>query len=199
MPEILIASQNIHKIAELTPLLEQAGFTVTDARMHQLPEPAEDGKTFTDNARIKAQAAVKATGMAVLADDSGLVVEALGDFPGVDTAPYAQCLGGYSQAVEDLFNQLDGRPSDCYLTTVVIVLFPDGREILATGRIDGVLQREQRGDGEFGFDRWFEIKGLGRTYAELSIDEKNKISHRGQAMKDLLQQLKQMHELRAVS
>src|ERR1700748_2831619 len=101
MSKILIASQNIHKIEEITPILLEAGFDVTDARSHALPEPVEDSGTFIGNARIKAKAAVEATGMAVLADDSGIIIDALGDFPGVETAPHAQSLGGYPQAIAE--------------------------------------------------------------------------------------------------
>jgi len=200
--KVLIASQNPHKITELAPILQQAGFEVTDARGMQLTEPEETEKTFIGNARIKARAAVEATGMAVLADDSGMVVEALSReelFPGVDTAPYAKSLGGHANAVPDIFKRLNGRPSDCYYYAVLILLFPHGRELVVEGRVDGILRQERKGDGEFGFDPWFEIKGVGKHFAELSTEEKNKYSHRGLALKNLLQTLKGDSELRAVS
>lgn len=200
MDTILIASQNAHKIAEIRPLLERAGFNVTDARAHTLAEPVEDSGTFIGNARIKAKAALEATGMAVLADDSGLIVDALGDFPGVETAPYAkeQC-GGYDKAVLDIFKRLDGKSSACHYVAVLVVLFPDGREIIAEGRAEGRLIAERRGQGDFGFDPWFEVKGYGKTFAELTFEEKNMMSHRGLALKDLLDKLKDLRELRAVS
>lgn len=186
---ILIASQNAHKIKEIRPVLERYGFSVTDARSHALPEPEEDGGTFIANARIKSDAAGKATNMAVLADDSGLIIDALGDFPGVDTAPYAQKMGGYPQAVADIFKRLDGRPADCHYVCILILRFPDGAEIIANGKVHGVLQTEPRGDGTFGFDPWFKIKGRDETFAQICAEEKDAISHRGQALRDLAAQL----------
>lgn len=198
MPKILIASQNAHKIEEIAPILRQAGFEVTDARSHNLVEPVEDSGSFIGNARIKARAAMENTGMAVLADDSGLSIEALTDengieFPGVESAPYAKSHGGYPDAVADIFKRLNGRASRCYYTSVLLVLFPDGREVVATGKVYGRLLETPRGDGTFGFDPWFEIEGSDKTFAELSHEEKNAISHRGLALKELL------HELRALS
>lgn len=190
MQKILIASQNAHKIDEITPILIKAGFDVTDARSHNLPEPVEDSGTFIGNARIKAEAAVKATGIAVLADDSGLVMKELVDFPGVESAPYAQSCGGYPQAVADIFERLNGRPSDCYYIAIIMVRFPDGREVTVEGRVHGKLIREPRGSGTFGFDPWFLIDGQDKTFAELTSDEKGKISHRGHALKELLDELR---------
>jgi len=197
-PTLLIASQNQHKIEELQPLLEAAGFIVTDARTHVLPEPVEDSGTFIGNARIKAKAAVEATGMAVLADDSGIVIDELGDFPGVDSAPYAKSLGGYQQAVADLFKRLNGRSPRSHCFCVLLVLFPDGREIIATGRVNTTLIAEPRGQSDFGYDRWLLIDQLDRTFAEITKEEKSAISHRGLALKDLLQKLEGHHDLRAV-
>ena len=198
-PTLLIASQNAHKIEELKPLLEQAGFAVTDARDVKLKEPVEDGKTFVDNARIKAIAAVKATGMAVLADDSGLIIDALRDFPGVDTAPYVKSVGGTDRAVVDICNRLDGRDPACHYVSVLVLHFPDGGEIIAQGRVNGRLIRDGRGAGTFGFDPWFLVDGMDKTFAELTTTEKNRLSHRGLALQDLLRQLKDRHDLRAVS
>jgi XTP/dITP diphosphohydrolase len=199
MSKILIASQNIHKIEEIAPILQGFGFEVTDARMHVLPEPVEDSGSFIGNARIKAVAAMEATGMAVIADDSGLIVDALGDFPGVETAPYARECGGYPQAVADIFKKLDGRPSNCHYFCVLLVKFTDGAEIIATGKVHGRLIETPRGDGVFGFDPWFEIADSDKTFAEISATEKSRISHRGLALQDLLHQLKATYDVRAVS
>lgn len=191
MSKILIASQNAHKIDEIAPILRLAGFEVTDARSHNLVEPVEDSGTFIGNARIKAKAAMESTGMAVLADDSGLVMESLADdFPGVESAPYAKECGGYPQAVADLFKRLDGKSSRCYYIALIMVLFPDGREVTVTGKVYGKLIQTPRGDGTFGFDPWFEIEGEDKTFAELTKDEKARISHRGVALKELLDELR---------
>jgi XTP/dITP diphosphohydrolase len=193
MPKILIASQNVHKIEEIAPILIEAGYDVTDARMVELPEPVEDSGTFIGNARIKAEAAVKATGVAVLADDSGMIMESLGDFPGVESAPYAKECGGYPQAVADIFKRLNGKPAKCYYNSVLLVVFPDGREIIASGKVHGTLLETPRGTGTFGFDPWFLIDGQDRTFAELTTREKNTISHRSIALKELLHELRAIH------
>lgn len=186
---LLIASQNAHKIDEIQPVLEQCGFSVTDARTHQLVEPEEDSGTFIGNARIKAVSAGLATNMAVLADDSGLIIDELGDFPGVETAPYAKEVGGYPQAVADIFKRLDGRPASCHYVCVMLLRFANGEEIIAQGKVHGTLMREPRGTGTFGFDPWFQIAGSGKTFAEISAEEKNAISHRGLALKDLVEKI----------
>ena len=190
MQKILIASQNVNKIAQIAPVLKEAGYEVTDARSFNLPEPVEDSGTFIGNARIKAKAACEATGMAVLADDSGLVMNELKDFPGVETAPYAKECGGYPNAVKDIFQRLAGRPANCYYMAVLLVMFPDGREIIATGKVHGCLLEEARGESNFGYDPWFEVPELGKTFAELAQEEILAISHRGHALQDLLRQLK---------
>lgn len=197
--KLLIASQNVHKIQELQPLLEKVGFVVTDARMHDLPEPEENGGSFIANARIKAKAAFQATGMAVLADDSGIIIDELGDFPGVDTAPYANGLGGHKNAVPDIFRRLNGKPSTCHYVSVLVLLFANGEEIIAQGRVNGTLIDTPRGEGKFGFDPWFLVDGMDKTFAELTNEEKNRISHRGLALQDLLKKLEGHHELRPVS
>ncbi len=200
--KLLIASHNTHKIQELTPPLTAAGFDVCDARDYKLPEPDENGKSFITNARIKAVAAMAATGMTVLADDSGLVIENLSEdeeFPGVDTAPYAKSLGGHANAVSDMFTRLNGRSAECHYTSVLMLLYPDGREIIAEARVEGVLRPEPKGTGTFGFDPWFEMNSTGKRFAELSVSEKNAASHRGLALQNLLHQLRNDRELRAVS
>lgn len=189
--KILMASGNAHKIAEIAPILEQAGFTVTDARAHALPEPVEDGETFIDNARIKARAAMEATGMAVLADDSGLIIDALGEFPGVNTSPYVKECGGFQNAVDDLFQRLNGKEAKCHYVSILVLLFPDGQEIIAKGRINGILlpKPTTTEEGRFGFDPWFKIEGLEQTFGDLTTEDKNKMSHRSKALQDLLKQL----------
>lgn len=186
---ILIASQNAHKIDEIRPLLERAGYKVTDAREHELTEPDETGRTCLENARIKAQSALKETGMAVLADDSGFMVDALGDFPGVDSKPYAESCGGYQGAIDDLFRRLNGRSPQAHCLCILVLLFPDGREVVAQGRIDVEMRAEPKGDSGFGFDQWIYYPKMAKTFAEMTLDEKNSISHRSRALDDLLNRL----------
>ncbi len=196
MQKILIASQNAHKIDEIAPFLQQAGFDVTDARAYNIAEPAEDSGTFLGNVRIKARYYADATGLGVLADDSGLIVDSLGDFPGVESAPFIKSCGGNAQAVADLFKRLDGRSPRCHYISVLLLRFPDGREVTVEGKVYGTLVSEPRGNHDFGFDCWFLVDGDTRTFGEYTTAEKNAVSHRGLALQNLL---KELHELRAVS
>jgi XTP/dITP diphosphohydrolase len=107
--------------------------------------------------------------------------------------------GGYPQAVAHLFEMLDGRPTDCHYKTVLVLQFPDGREITGEGRVNGRLIQTPRGTGNFGHDPWFEVPELGKTFAEMTVDEKNGLSHRSHALQDLLKKLEGLRELRAVS
>lgn len=199
MPKLLIASQNAHKIDEIKPLLEQAGFDVTDAREHKLDEPDETGDTFIENARIKAHAAAKATGMAVLADDSGLEMIDLGGAPGVHTKPFTDSKGGYQQAVDYFFEKIGKNVMPAQYYCCLVLCFPDGSEVVGEGVLRGSLYTAPKGENTFGYDPWFVPEGETRSCGEMDIEEKNKISHRSRAIQDLLQKLKARNDLRAVS
>lgn len=191
MPEtIIIATHNAHKAAELRGLLAPLGFDVkmlpelTDA-----PEPEETGDTFEENARIKAAAALELTGLPCLADDSGLCVDALGGAPGIYSARY----GGLESAGErnaHLLRQMDkvserGAEFVCH----IICLFPDGREISAEGRCRGEILREPRGSGGFGYDPLFYMPERGASMAEMTEEEKGRLSHRGLALRAFVEAL----------
>ncbi|MCU1380108.1 MAG: nucleoside-triphosphatase [Acidimicrobiales bacterium] len=156
-------------------------------RPADVPEPVEDGETLLDNARIKARALVDATGEAAVADDTGLEVEALGGAPGVFTARYAGEDATYEDNWRKLLAELGDEPNrGARWRTVALALWPDGTERWAEGTCDGTITRQAQGGEGFGYDPVFVPDGGdGRTFAELSREEKNAVSHRGRAFRAL--------------
>jgi len=177
---LVLATANPGKVAELVDLLES--FEVLP-RPPGLAEPVEDGATLLDNARIKARAIGAATGEAAVADDTGLEVDALGGRPGVTTARY----GG----IPRLLAELEGvEARGARWRTVALVLRPDGTEVAAEGVCEGTITEVPRGEGGFGYDPVFvPADGDGRAFSEMTRAEKNAISHRGHAFRDLAAQL----------
>jgi XTP/dITP diphosphohydrolase len=160
-----------------------------------LEAPEEDEDTYLANARIKANYYGKHTGLPTLADDSGLEIIGLDGFPGVHTAPFAKECGGYGPAKEELERRLAARdpgfiigtaimPADFH--SVLVLRWPDGHEEVVEALTRGHMQHHASGRMHFGFDPWFVPEGHTRTYAEMLEDEKNQISHRGKAMKELI-------------
>ncbi len=183
--DLVLATNNPGKVAELRDLLAEADVTVL-ARPDHIPETIEDADTLTGNAVKKAGEVCAATNNASLADDTGLFVDALNGLPGVRTARF----GGWQK----LLTALDGVPrSDrlAYFRTVVVVAYPDGRpELVVEGTTEGVILTEPRGEGGFGYDPVFvPTDGDGRSFAEMTKDEKNLISHRGRALRRLVERL----------
>jgi XTP/dITP diphosphohydrolase len=184
---LVLATGNKGKAAEIRLLLGGLpGIELVD-RPADLEDPEEDGDTLVDNARIKARAVLAVTGEAAVADDTGLEVHALDGAPGVYTARYAGPDATYEDNWRKLLGALGGR-DDRRATwrTVAFVAWPDGTEVWAEGTCDGEITREARGEHGFGYDPVFVADGCdGRTYAELSREEKNAISHRGRAFRAL--------------
>jgi XTP/dITP diphosphohydrolase len=182
---IVMASRNHHKVRELAGLL--APHTLAP-----LPDsvqlPPEDGETFADNALIKARAAAAATGAAALADDSGIVVAALADAPGVRSARYAGEAAGDEQNLAKLLDDMAGeRDRRAAYVCVLALVEPDGSERLFEGRCEGRLAHAPQGTGGFGYDPAFVPDDLSgeRTMAEIAPHEKDAISHRGRAARAL--------------
>ena len=183
--EIVCATANPGKVAEIADLLPE-GWAL-------LPRPAtvgeviEDAGTLVGNARLKARAILAATGKAAVADDTGLEVAALGGAPGVDTAVYAGegCTDADNR--RKMLGVLSGvSDRSARFVTVVLVAWPDGSETIVEGLCAGRIAEAERGDRGFGFDQLFvPDDGDGRTFAEMSADEKNAISHRGRAFRKL--------------
>ncbi|MGH9022280.1 MAG: RdgB/HAM1 family non-canonical purine NTP pyrophosphatase [Acidimicrobiia bacterium] len=179
----LLASGNPDKLREIAAILAGAGIEVESPEW--MPEVEETGKTLEDNARLKARALVDLTGRPALADDTGLEVEALDGAPGVRAARYAGPGATYSDNVDKLLGALAGVVPDrrrARFATVALALFPDGREIVAHGLVEGTIALSPRGAEGFGYDPIFVPEGSGgRTFAELTLAGKEALSHRGRA------------------
>ena len=188
MTRLVLATGNPGKAAEIALLLPGVDLL---PRPDHLPEPVEDGETLLDNARIKAQALVDATGEAAVADDTGLEVEALDGAPGVLTARYAGEDATYEDNWRKLLHELgDESNRRARWRTVALALWPDGTEQWAEGTCDGTITFEASGGEGFGYDPVFVPDGGdGRTFAELTREEKNAVSHRGLAFRALSQLL----------
>lgn len=184
---LVLATANPGKAAELTAVLAGVDGLELVPRPAGLSEPAEDGVTLLDNARIKARAVVAVTGAAAVADDTGLEVAALGGEPGLRTARYSGPGATYADNIAKLLGELDGIVErQARWRTVALVVMPDGRELAAEGTCEGVIVDRPRGDAGFGYDPVFVPDGGdGRTFAELSREEKNALSHRGRAFRAL--------------
>ena len=190
--ELVLASSNPEKSAEIRAILGAAGIVVFP-RPADVPEVEETGETLVDNARLKAVALCAATGRAAVADDTGLAVEALGGQPGVFSARYAGEGATYADNVAKLLRELDGVPDaerQARFVAVAFAVFPDGTEVFAEGAVDGTIAIAPRGTGGFGYDPVFvPDEGDGRTFAEMSSDEKHAFSHRGRAFRALAARL----------
>jgi XTP/dITP diphosphohydrolase len=183
-PRIVLATRNAHKVAEIRDALALPGVVLETLDDHpDAPEVEEDGDTFLANARKKAHAIAAATGLPALADDSGLVVEALRGEPGVFSArfagPGADDAANRAELRRRLAGESDRRAA---FRCVLVGARPDGREIAVEGECAGVLLEEERGEGGFGYDPLFVPEGHARTFAEMSRGEKAALSHRGRAL-----------------
>jgi XTP/dITP diphosphohydrolase len=192
-PRLVLASHNPGKLAELRALLAPHGVAITSSRELGLPEPAETGLTFADNARLKAHAAAQASGLPALADDSGLEAHGLGGAPGVHSARWAGPERDFAKAMARLRDELrlrfgDFARVDCSAAFVAVLClaWPDGHEELAEGRVEGELVDPPRGSGGFGYDPMFVPEGDGRTFAEMAPADKQRLSHRARALRRLL-------------
>ena len=187
---IVLATANPDKATELAALLED--FEVLP-RPTDLADVEETADTLEGNARLKAAAVMEATGELAVADDTGLEVDALGGRPGVWAARYAGPGATYADNVAKLLAELEGVPTPARAArfrTVAVALFDDGREIVADGVVEGTIAHVPRGVGGFGYDSVFVPDGGdGRTFAEMTPDEKAAVSHRGRALRALAARL----------
>ena len=192
-PELLIASNNDHKVTEFRRLLADLPFTlVTPHEIGLTLDVDETGETFEANARLKAHAFAKASGLPALADDSGIEVDALGGAPGVRSARYG------SDGLDDagrtnlLLTEMQGVPDNaraCRYRVVLVLVDTDGSEQLTEGRCEGLVAHQALGSNGFGYDPLFFVPIFGKTIAAISSEQKDEISHRGiaaRAMADIL-------------
>lgn len=192
--DLVLATRNRHKGAELAAIL--AGLPVCIRTMDEfpdVPDVIEDGETCEANAVKKARAVAEATGLLAVADDTGLEVDALGGRPGVYAARYAGPQATYEDNCRKLLKELAGVPRDrrtARFVTVAAVAEPSEKVQVTTGRLDGLITEAQAGEQGFGYDPVFYVPDLGKTLAELSTEQKNRISHRAKAfaqVRELLQ------------
>jgi XTP/dITP diphosphohydrolase len=199
MTDLLVATRNPGKLVELRRLLEAehvAGVRVLGlADVPEFPEEPETGATFAENALAKARDATKATGLAAVADDSGLTVDALGGMPGVLSARWSGRHGDDRANLELVLGQLadvpDARRGAAFVCAAALVV-PGRQEVVVHGEWTGRLVRAPRGTGGFGYDPVFVPDGETRTSAELTPQEKDALSHRGRAMRALLPHLREL-------
>jgi XTP/dITP diphosphohydrolase len=182
--KFVIATRNAHKLEEIRAIFDAAGMEVLSAKdFPDVPDTVEDRDTFEGNAIKKAQELCDATGLASLADDSGLEVDALGGAPGVYSARYAGESCDYAANNEKLLRELSGQTSRRARFRTVLALCRPGQEPLTVeGKCEGVIIDELRGSNGFGYDPLFVPDGYDQTFAELPAETKNKISHRANAL-----------------
>lgn len=186
----VIATFNTDKARELGRLLDLDGLEIHSLRdFAGASAPPEVGRTLQENALAKARAALAHTGLPSLADDTGLEVDALGGRPGIYTARFAGPDATYQDNVRRLLEVLEGVDPDqrtARFRTVCAACFPDGRELIGEGVLEGVITEQPRGTEGFGYDPVFEVVGDGRTLAEMPLAEKNEMSHRARAVRALV-------------
>ena len=185
---LLIATHNRGKLEEMAHLLEPYGVSVVGAGEMDLPEPEETETTFVGNARIKAHAAARATGLPALSDDSGITIDALDGAPGVYTADWAETGDGrdfgmaMARAHDELMARGAARPWTAQFRCTLVLAWPDGHDEVFEGVAPGHLVWPIRGAEGFGYDPMFVPDGYDQTYAEMDRWEKNRISHRARAV-----------------
>jgi XTP/dITP diphosphohydrolase len=197
MKRMIFATGNVGKLKEVKKLFAEFHVEILSLKdLENPPEIIENGKTFEENSLIKARTVFADYGVPVFADDSGLVVEQLGGAPGVYSARYAGEKATYAENNKKLLEELKRFPEPHQAKFVCVASYVDGeREFTVRGELPGKIVHEFRGENGFGYDPIFIPKGYDRTLAELSLEEKNKISHRGQAMAKLKNELLRLNLL----
>lgn len=194
--KVVLASKNPHKLVEISKITEKFGMElVLESELGVDIEVEETGSTFEENSFIKANAVMRATGLPALADDSGIAVDALNGEPGIYSARY-----GFDDTLDDwgrlqlLLKNTEDVPDgqrQAKFVCVITMVTPDGKTIQARGEIHGELLREPRGENGFGYDPIFYYPPMGMSTAEMSSEDKNKVSHRGAALRVFYEKLKE--------
>ena len=196
MKTVVIASNNAHKIDEIRAALDFEGWEFKSLREAQVDsDPEEDAATFEGNARIKARAAHELCGLAVLADDSGLEVDALDGAPGVLSARYAGVHGDDAANNRLLLEKMKDVPEKsrgAYFESCVALCLEDGRAVTASGRTYGRILQKEEGNGGFGYDPLFFSDELGKSFGIAEPAEKNGVSHRGKALRTLSERIREL-------
>ncbi len=194
MMKLVFATGNQGKMREIREILSDMDLEAVSMKEIGLDIPIEeDGATFEENALIKARAVAKACGEIVLADDSGLEVDYLNKEPGIYSARYMGEDTPYSVKNANIIARLAGVPDEkrtARFLCAIAAVFPDGSEIVTSGTVEGRIDYEEKGENGFGYDPIFYVPEFGRTTAELSDEEKNRISHRGKALRKMKEELR---------
>lgn len=194
--KVVLASKNQHKLVEISKIMEKLDIQlVLQSELGVDIDVEETGKTFEENSFLKAEAVMKATGLPALADDSGIAVDALNGEPGIYSARY-----GFDDSLDDwgrlclLLKNMEQVPDgqrQAQFVCVITLVTPDGEVIQARGEAHGELLREAAGQGGFGYDPIFYYPPYGKTFAEVSAEEKNRVSHRAVALRAMYEKLKE--------
>lgn len=191
-PRLVVATHNTGKLLEIADLLKPYGVELSSNADHGLPEPEETETTFVGNARIKAHAAARATGLPALADDSGIEIDGLGGAPGVYTADWAETPNGrdFVMAMTRSWDELEAasasEPRTARFCSTLVLAWPDGHDEVFAGVMAGQIVWPMRGDQGHGYDPIFQPEGYDVTFGEIDRWEKNKISHRADAFAKLV-------------
>ena len=195
MIKIVLATNNAHKVSEFKGCFLQKGIDIEFLTIKETGfkgDIIEDADSFEGNAYIKAKTICDYTGMIAIADDSGLVVDSLGGAPGVYSARYAGENSTDAENTEKLLRDLENKSDEerkAKFVCVICAVRPDGERIFVRGESEGTILKENQGDGGFGYDPVFYCPNFGKTFAQLSQEEKNSVSHRGRAVEELASHL----------
>lgn len=192
LDKLIFASHNEGKIVEIKQMLAPFGIDVLSYKDVNIPDVEETGATFAENSLLKSSAIAKLTGIACLADDSGLCVDALNGAPGVYSARYAPNRD-FNKGMEKLLSEMQksgNKSRAAHFACVISLCYPNGEYHLFEGKVEGIIAEQKSGDGGFGYDPLFIPNGYNQSFAELGAEIKNEISHRGRAMQKLVEYLK---------
>lgn len=196
MRKLIFATGNAGKMKEIRMIMEGTGFEVLSMKEAGVSiDIEENGRTYEENALIKARAVAAVTGELVLADDSGLEIDYLGKEPGVQSARYMGEDTPYSIKNASLIQRLDGVPDEertARFVCAIAAVLPDGGELTTRAAIEGRIGYEEKGSNGFGYDPIFYVPEFGKTTAELTEEEKNRVSHRGKALELMKEELKKL-------
>lgn len=197
--QIILSSGNKHKLSEIRSILKNMPFEIIskDEVGYEDFDVEEDGETLEANAFKKAESLHELIDGIVIADDTGLFVDALNGEPGVYSARYAGESVSYKENNNLLLKNLDGVSAEkrtAFFKTVIAVVFEDGSKLMVQGSVKGTIAFEERGENGFGYDPLFIVEGTGKTFAEMTAEEKNKLSHRARALTSLKERLEELNE-----
>ena len=190
--ELLVATNNAHKLKEIREILTPFHITVYGMKDLNIDigEVEENGKNYYENALIKANALKKVTKMPIIADDSGIEIEALNNAPGMLSARYANSFGGYPQTFEHIFKELEGKTRKARFICDIVLVNVEDKPLKFEAIVSGRIVEKVTDNSDFGYDPIFIEDTLNKTYASMSEEEKNRVSHRGVALKKLLTYLR---------